>query len=95
MIIWIGAALGGIGVMCILYRRSVIGTLVGIQVLMMGAALMFVMSGLQGKFQEGQTVGLFIALFATLQLVGGLSLATRLFYIKKRAELGDIGSLKH
>ena len=41
----VAALLGGFGVTCMLYRTTVLGLLIGLQLLVLGATLGFVLSG--------------------------------------------------
>ncbi len=88
----IAAAVTGMGLICTLIRRTLLGVLIGIQLMMLGATMIFV-SAKGGS--EGHLFGLFIALSTLVQLVSGLAIAARLFMLKKRAEMDEITLLKH
>jgi NADH:ubiquinone oxidoreductase subunit K len=89
------AALGGVGVFCALFRRTLLGVLVGLQLLALGAATLFVHAGaVSGQNVRGHVAALFVVVCGVAQLVAGFSLAMRLFFIRKRAEMTDLRSLR-
>ena len=94
--ITLSALLGGLGLTCMLYRRTVLGVLIGIQLLTMGATLLFVLSGsFSGPPIEGHISGLFVCLSGVALLVVGYALAVRLFYLRKQAGMSEVKALKH
>ncbi|MBY0469897.1 NADH-quinone oxidoreductase subunit K [bacterium] len=94
--ITIAALLGGLGLVCVLYRKTILGLLVGLQLLGLSASLMLVLSGVASHVpNEGHLFGLFITLSQIGQLVVGYALAVRIFYLKKRTSVEDVRSLKN
>ncbi len=91
----ISAALGGLGLFCALYRRTLLGVLIGLQLLILGATTIFVQSGFaSGAHVDSHVFGLFIALGGVGQLVAGFAISVRLFYLKKRVAMDELRSLK-
>lgn len=92
----IAAALGGLGLVCILLRKTLLGVLVGVQLLTIGATMVLLLSGAaSGEWIEGHALGLFVSLSGVAQLAAGFALAVRLFYLRKRAGMDQIRLLKH
>jgi NADH:ubiquinone oxidoreductase subunit K len=90
------AALGGLGLVCMLVRRTVLGMLVGLQLLILGGTSVFVMAGAAaGDPVDGHVFGLFVTIGGVAQLVVGYALAVRLFYLKKKAGMDELRSLRH
>lgn len=90
------AILGGLGLICLVSRRTLLGLLIGLQLLVLGATSIFVMAGVSsGAHSHGHIFGLFIVLGGVAQLVVGYALAVRLFYLKKRVGMDELRSLKH
>lgn len=94
--IMVAAALGGMGLVCMLYRRTLLGVLIGVQLLVVGATMVFVLAGVSsGVPVQGHLFGLFITLGGVAQLVTGYALSVRLFYLRRRAGMDELRSLKH
>jgi NADH:ubiquinone oxidoreductase subunit K len=91
----ISAALGAIGLIGLIYKKTMLGLIVSIQVMVLGAAILFVLSGGEaGVAAEGHSFGVFIVICGLAQVVGGYALATRMFYLKNDATLSELRSLK-
>lgn len=94
----ISGLIGAFGLACVISRRTFLGVLVGIQILVLGATMMFVLAGLvsggSGARVQGHLFGVFIALGGVAQLVGGFAIAIRLFYLKNRTEMDQLRALK-
>ena len=87
--------IGAFGLICMVSRRTLLGLLIGIHLLILGSSMMFVLAGLNtGLAVEGHLFGLFILLGGIAQVVVGYALAIRLFFIKKRISLDDLRMLK-
>jgi NADH:ubiquinone oxidoreductase subunit K len=94
-IMLIGAAVGSLGLICILARKTLVGVLIGVQLLILGGAMTFVLAGVtSGARVEGFSFGLLIVLSGVAQVVAGNSLAVRLFQLKNRVVLDDLRSLR-
>ena len=92
----IAAALGGIGLACMLFRRTFLGVWVGVQLLIYGMALVFAICGfLSGAPVEGHLFGMFITWAGIAQLVAGFALGVRMFYWKKQTAMSELRALKH
>ena len=85
------------GVACLLLRQGMIRLLVGIHLLSMSSALVFIVFGesIEGGANQGEPFALLVLLGGTIVFSLGLALATRLFYQKGRAELDDLRELKN
>jgi NADH:ubiquinone oxidoreductase subunit K len=91
----VAAAIGGLGLACMLLRRSLLGVLVGVQLLALGSATMFVISGIvSGARVQGHVFALFIVLGGVAQLVGGYALTVRFFYLRNNIGMDELRSLK-
>ncbi len=78
--------LGGMGLICAFTRRTLLGLMIGIQLLVMGAAVMSVASGMMTNQRVlGNLFGYFIVLSSVIQFVTGCALAMRFFALKRKA----------
>ncbi|OFZ20093.1 MAG: hypothetical protein A2X94_09285 [Bdellovibrionales bacterium GWB1_55_8] len=95
MILLVSGLLGGLGLACIVLRRTLLGILVGVQLLILGATMMFVLSGISsGARPEGHLFGFFIVLGAVAQLAAGYALAIRRFYLRGQIDMDELRTLK-
>jgi NADH:ubiquinone oxidoreductase subunit K len=87
---------GALGVASILYRRSALGVLIGVQILFLGATLAFVRAGLSATSAvEGHIFGFFI-LTGTISVVTTfLALAVRLFFLRGKADLSELKTIRN
>jgi NADH:ubiquinone oxidoreductase subunit K len=94
--VWlVPAALGAIGLVGLIYKKTILGLIVSIQVMVLGAAILFVLSGVTaGLPLEGHSFAVFIVFCGVLQSIGGYALATRMFYLRKRALVTELRELK-
>ena len=88
----IAALMTGMGLTCLLLRRTLLGALIGLQLMMLGTTVVFVSTD---RLTEGHVFGLFIALSAVAQLVGGFAIAVRLFVQRRRTGMDELRTLKH
>ena len=87
--------LGGMGLVCIIARKTFLGVLIGTQLLTLGATMIFVLTGLTSGLKiQGMIFGLFIMLGGIANLVVGYALATRLFFLKKQVMMNELRTLK-
>jgi NADH:ubiquinone oxidoreductase subunit K len=94
-LMWLSAVLGGIGLFSLLYKKTILGLLVGIQLLTLGSTSLLVFAGASsGSFLEGHLFAFFIALSGLAQIAAGYALATRMFYLKGKTSLDELRSLK-
>jgi NADH:ubiquinone oxidoreductase subunit K len=92
----LGGLIGLMGLICITLRRTFLGVLIGVELLMLGASLTFVLAGvLSGRAVDGNLFGLFITLSGVSQLVTGFVLCVRLFYLKRRPLMTELKNLRH
>ncbi len=95
MMMWVAGIIGGLGLVCMISRKTLLGLLIGIQILVLGSTMMFVLAGISSDFRiQGYIFGFFITLGGVAQLVVGYSLAIRLFFLKKRISMDEIQALK-
>lgn len=91
----LAGVIGGLGLICMISRKTLLGLLIGIQLLIMGSTMMFVFAGLHAGFEtQGHIFGLFITLGGIAQIVVGYVFAIRLFFVRKRTSIEDIRMLK-
>jgi NADH-quinone oxidoreductase subunit K len=62
------------GLICLLTRRNLIMTLIGVEIMMNGAAIAFIASALRWQQLEGQAFVLFIIAVAATEVSVGLAL---------------------
>ena len=67
------------GLICLVARRNLIMTLVGVEVMMNGAAIAFVAAALRWRLMEGQAFILFILAVAAAEVSIGLSLVVTVY----------------
>lgn len=92
----LGIALGGLGLVSILCRRSLMGALIGIYLSSLGSSMLFVWVGVtSGSAVRGFVFALFIFLCGIAQVAVGCSLALRLFYLRQDIEIDTLKSLRH
>jgi len=91
----VAGVIGGLGLVCMISRRTVLGLLIGVQLLVLGSTMMFVLAGISTGLQiQGHIFGLFITLGGVAQLVVGYALAVRLFFLKKSISMDELQALK-
>jgi len=91
----VAGLIGGLGLVCMISRKSLLGLLIGVQLLILGSTMMFVLAGVSsGQRIQGHLFGLFITLGGVAQLVVGYSLAIRLFFLKKTISMDELRALK-
>ena len=92
---WLAGIIGGMGIACMIVRKTLLGVLIGIQLLILGSTMMFVIAGLlAGLPMKGHIFGLFITLAGMAQLVAGYALAIRMFFLKKSISMDELRALK-
>jgi len=67
------------GLVCLVARRNLIMTLIGVEVMMNGAAIAFVAAALRWRLMEGQAFMLFILAVAAAEVSIGLALVVNVF----------------
>lgn len=89
------AILGFSGLVCILLRRSMLKLLVGGLLVSMSGAYAFLAAGSSGAPELASIVyAVLCYLIGISQLIMGLALATRLFYLRGNAELSELRNLR-
>ena len=95
MMMMVAGIIGALGLVCMISRRTLLGLMVGVQLLVLGSTMIFVLAGISsGERVRGHLFGLFIALGGVAQLAGGYAIAIRLFYLKNRTHMDELRSLK-
>lgn len=95
MMMCLAGAIGAMGLVCMISRRTLLGVLLGVQLLALGATLMFVFAGAStGEFLGGSVFGTFVALGGIAQLGVGYAVAVRIFYLKKNVTMSELRTLK-
>jgi NADH:ubiquinone oxidoreductase subunit K len=102
MLMTVAGLIGALGLICVVTRRTLLGLLIGLQLMILGATMTFVLAGIYaGQTADaavrasGHVGGILIAVGGIAQLVAGFSLAIRLFYLKNKIEMSDLRSLKN
>ena len=86
----------GMGIFSLIMRRTLLGVLIGSQLIILGSTLVFVVGGaLTTGSNESNVLGFFIVLSGLAQLVAGGVLAIRLYYLRKQIYIKDLRLLKH
>jgi NADH-quinone oxidoreductase subunit K len=67
------------GLVCLIARRTLIMTLIGVEVMMNGAAIAFIAAALRWQKMEGQVFVLFILAVAAAEVSVGLALVVRAY----------------
>lgn len=92
----IGVLIGMIGIACLIFRQTMLGVIIGLQLTILGTTATFVLSGAGvGVESEGILFALFVLMGGICQIVIAYALATRLFYLKRNVEMKSITSLRH
>lgn len=92
---FIAGLIGGLGLVSMISKRTLLGLLIGIQLLVLGSTLIFVLAGeAADRAVHGYIFGIFITLGGIAQLAVGYSLAVRLFFLKKKIGLEELRTLK-
>ncbi len=92
---WVAGLMGGLGLACMVYRKTLLGVLIGVQILVLGSTLMLILAGISsGLTVKGHIFGLFVTLGGLAQLVVGFALAIRLFFLKKSISMDELRTLK-
>ena len=91
----ISGLIGALGIASMISRQTLLGVMIGIQLLVLGSTMMFVLAGISSDARvQGHLFGLLIALGGVAQLAGGYAIAIRLFYLKNRTKMDQLRELK-
>ncbi len=91
----VAALLGGFGITCMLYRSTLLGLLIGLQLLVLGTTLGFVLAGVSTQSAvEGHIFGIFILAGSVGLFAVGLALAVRLFFLKGNTSVDELRNLR-
>ena len=95
MMMLVAGVIGGLGFICMISRKTLLGLLIGVQLMVLGSTMIFVLAGISSGLRiQGYIFGLFIILGGIAQIVLGYALAIRLFFLKKKISLNDLQALK-
>ncbi len=95
MILLVPILLGSLGLVSLFSRTSMMGILIGVQLLILGTSQMFILTGMiAGELAKGGLLGFCIVLGGVAQLVVGYTLSLRLFHLKQCVNLSEIQELK-
>lgn len=96
MPLWlVSAALGTIGMIGLIYKKTMLGMIVSIQMMVLGASVLFVLSGTESGAQlDGHVFAIFIVVGGIAQTAGAYALASRMFYLKNKTDVSELRELK-
>ena len=75
----LAGAVFSLGLVCLVAHRNLIMTLIGVEVMMNGAAIAFIGAALRWQLMEGQVFMLFILAVAAAEVSVGLALVVSLY----------------
>ena len=78
-VLLLGGILFSLGLVCVVAHRNLIMTLVGVEVMMNGAAIAFVGAALRWQLMEGQAFVLFLFAVAAAEVSVGLAMVVNLY----------------
>jgi NADH-quinone oxidoreductase subunit K len=88
-------SLAGVGFYCLLATRNMIKVIVGLQLIIKGVALAFVLGGnLTGQVNLGQSLGLTVIVADTIVAVVGLAMAVQVRHRLGTLDTKALSSLK-
>lgn len=88
--------LSGIGLFAVLSRPTLLGIILGFQMMTMGAGLVFVFSGSHaGELARGHVFASYLLVNGFVFFGSGLILTSRLFFLRKRAAVDEIRTLRN
>lgn len=88
-------SLAGVGFYCLLASRNLIRVIVGLQLMIKGVALAFVLGGnLTGNVNLGQTLGLTVIVADTIVAVVGLAMAVQIRHRLGTLDVKELSTLK-
>ncbi|MGC1403231.1 MAG: NADH-quinone oxidoreductase subunit NuoK [Thermodesulfobacteriota bacterium] len=82
------------GLICLLTRRNLIMTLIGVEIMMNSAAILFVAASLRWQQLEGQTFVLFIIAVAATEVSVGLALIVGAYFRRGSVDPDNYNYLK-
>ena len=91
----VGACLFVLGCVAVMFRRNAIGILLGIELMLNGAGLNFVIfSKYRAAAIDGQIVSLFIILIAAAEAAVALAIILRFYRLKHSMDAGEANLLR-
>lgn len=88
-------SLAGVGLYCLLATRNMIRIIIGLQLMIKGVALAFVLSGnLTGQLSLGQTMALTVIVADTIVAVVGLAFSVQVRHRMGTLDIKELSSLK-
>lgn len=87
--------LAGSGLYCLLITRNLIKVIIGLQLLIKGAVLAFILAGsMTGEMNTAQTLALTVIVADTITVVVGLALAVQIRLKTGNLDIKSLSSLK-
>ena len=93
----VASLLGGLGLICILSKRTFLGVLIGFQFQIFSASMILVFAGSMaaGDVSRSHLFAFFVTLGGVAQLIVGFALGVRILYIKKTGKMDELRTLRH
>lgn len=93
-----GLILGGtlflLGLLCILVRRNIIFMLMGVEIMLNSAGIIFVFAGQQWNQPDGQIFFIFILTMAAAEVSVGLAIILQMYHHFNTVDTDSISSMK-
>lgn len=88
-------SLAGVGFYCLLATRNMIRVIIGLQLMIKGVAMAFILGGnLTGSINLGQTMALTVIVADTIVAVIGLALAVQVRHRMGTLDIKELSTLK-
>lgn len=88
-------SLAGVGIYCLLATRNMIRVIIGLQLMIKGVAMAFILGGnLTGSINLGQTMALTVIVADTIVAVIGLALAVQVRHRMGTLDIKELSTLK-
>ncbi len=92
----VSVVLAMLGILAILSRKTLLGMIFGMQLISQSLISFSVFIGYaRGQPLNGQMVAFFMLIISLSSIVASLSLAIRIFYLRKSIELSHLKGLRH
>lgn len=93
-VLMLAAAVFAIGMFTVVARRNLIMILLGVEIMLNGAAIAFVGAALHWRQLEGQAFVLFVLAVAATEVSVGLALIVRAYYRSGSVDPGTLNDLQ-
>lgn len=89
------AMIAGFGLMCLLLRKTLLGVILGVQLLGLAGALVFVVAGVEsGVALSGGVFAWLISISQVAVWGAGFALIARFFLLRRSVDVENAGELK-